>query len=127
MSQSPLGPGETVSLVLEYHSEISGVAPRPDFEIQILSPEGEAQAPGGGDAALLAMSDSSRLFTFDAVVGQKYAIEYSYDMETWKSSPVTVTAGANRAQWLDQGPPKTDCHPSKCASKYYRVVPVAAE
>lgn len=127
VSNSPLGPGETVSLVLEYHSKISGVAPRPDFEVQILNPEGEPQAPGGGEPALRVLSDSSKLFSFDAVVGKTYQIEYSYDMITWKVSPVTVTAGANRAQWLDQGEPKTDCHPSECTSRYYRVVEVVED
>ena len=127
VSNSPLGPGETVSLVLEYHSETSGVAPRPDFEVQILDPTGQPQAPQGGRPALRQLADSSKVFSFDSVVGQTYQIQYSDDMTTWVTSPVTVTAGANRAQWLDQGRPKTDCHPSECPSRYYRVVPVVTD
>lgn len=124
VSQLPLGPGETVSLVLEYHSSISGVAPRPDFEVQILSPAGQVTTPDGSSAALRTLVDSAKVFSFDSIVGEKYRVEYSYDMVNWQISPVTVTAGANRAQWLDQGPPKTDCHPSECTTRFYRAIQI---
>lgn len=62
------------------------------------------------------------MFEFDATIGADYRIQYSSDLKIWSDSPTLVTAGANRVRWLDQGPPKTDCHPAECPNRYYRAV-----
>jgi len=56
------------------------------------------------------------------VPGQVYYIEYSNDLHTWKTVTPSGTSDANRIQWIDNGPPKTDSFPSKGSPRFYRVV-----
>ncbi|MDP0492504.1 MAG: hypothetical protein Q7Q71_15770 [Verrucomicrobiota bacterium JB023] len=68
--------------------------------------------------------DKTSLFTFEAEIGKTYRIDYSEDAVTWTSSESLVTAGSSRVYWLDQGPPKTDCHPAECGTRFYRAVAI---
>jgi len=43
-------------------------------------------------------------------------------MNNWKTATPSVTASANRTQWYDDGPPKTDSKPMSSSSRYYRVI-----
>ena len=123
-SNEVLAQGESRSLTLEYHSPTAGINPRADFEIQVQETPVVVDRDGAapGDTSLETLNDSSVVFGFSAVVGARYAIEYSSDMVVWNRSPQEVTAGSNFVNWLDQGLPKTDCHPSNCESRYYRAV-----
>ena len=38
------------------------------------------------------------------------------------SMPPPITAAANRVQWLDDGPPKTESKPIGPASGFYRII-----
>ncbi|MGD9420389.1 MAG: fibronectin type III domain-containing protein [Verrucomicrobiota bacterium JB025] len=123
---SVLEPGESVTLSIEYHSSTSGDAPRPAFEIDVLYPDGssagDSAVEDGDGPQLINYRDEAKLFEFDAVVGQRYRIQYATDLGNWIDSPTVITAGANRVQWLDQGPPKTECHPAQCPVRFYRAV-----
>jgi hypothetical protein len=37
-----------------------------------------------------------------------------------------ITAPANRVQWIDAGPPKTDSNPAQQTARYYRVILLTA-
>lgn len=122
-SDEIFSPGESRTIVLEYHSPTSGIEPRPDFEVQVLERElDNSPVSIPLEAALQTLRDSSVVFNFSATIGASYAIEYSSDMVTWVRSPAQVTAGSNWVTWLDQGLPKTNCHPSDCPTRYYRAV-----
>ena len=69
-----------------------------------------------------ALGDGSMLVEFTAVPGHTYAIQYSSDMNTWRTAVPAITAPANRVQWIDAGPPKTDSPPQSQPARYYRVV-----
>jgi uncharacterized repeat protein (TIGR01451 family) len=57
-----------------------------------------------------------------SIPGRTYTIIYSDNgMVTWKVATPSITANANRTQWYDDGPPKTDSKPSNC-SRLYRVI-----
>jgi hypothetical protein len=124
---TPLAPGEEVTLHLEYYSATSTWDPRPDLVVRLLYPEGNPNNPAGdpaGDpagATLSSLRDKAKVFEFDATIGRSYRIQYSSDLTEWADAEDIVVAGANRVQWLDQGPPKTSCHPAKCPVRYYRV------
>lgn len=127
-SETPLAPGETLTVNLEYHSPTSGITPRPGFATEVLLP---ALAPDGtsapATATLSTTADSARLLAFDAVIGNRYAIEYSNDTVTWIRSEAPLTAGSRTVFWLDQGLPKTNCHPSLCGRRFYRAIPLSEE
>ena len=59
---------------------------------------------------------------FASVPGKTYTIVYSDDMKSWKTAVPAVTASANRTQWYDDGPPKTDSWPGERGKRFYRVV-----
>lgn len=128
LHEEDVPPGESITMNLEYHSSDSRSGPQPDFEIDLLYPNpAPEEVPGQGDASLVMMRDEARVFAFEAAVGARYRIQYSEDMQEWRDSPGIVTAGANRVRWIDQGPPKTDCHPAECPTRYYRAVRLDGE
>jgi hypothetical protein len=43
-------------------------------------------------------------------------------MQTWKTANPIITAPANRVQWYDDGPPKTESKPTSIGSRFYRVM-----
>ncbi|MDA0766424.1 MAG: fibronectin type III domain-containing protein [Verrucomicrobia bacterium] len=121
---SPVAVGEAVVLQLEYYSPTLSQLPSPGFELTLFAPDppGPVLPPTMIGAGLYRMPGGAILFEFDAIPGVAYRIQYSNDMSTWHDSPTTVTAGGNRVQWLDQGPPRTSIHPREAALRYYRAV-----
>ena len=121
-------PGGSVTLVLEYHSPTSRERPTPAITALNALP-GETPAIDPGDTTpdrVSPMSDGSMLLEFRSTPGQLYQIQYSHDLATWHNSPAIITATANRTQWLDQGLPKTNCHPADCQIRLYRVIEMPA-
>ncbi|YCM43786.1 PQQ-binding-like beta-propeller repeat protein [Verrucomicrobiaceae bacterium 227] len=121
-------PGGSVTLVLEYHSPTSRERPTPAITALNTLP-GETPVIDPGDTSpdrVSPMSDGSMLLEFRSTPGQLYQIQYSHDLATWHNSPAIITATANRTQWLDQGLPKTNCHPADCQIRLYRVIEMPA-
>ena len=71
-------------------------------------------------------SDGSLLIEFTSVPGYIYTIQYKSDLEdeeeTWKNAVPAIQAVADRTQWLDDGPPKTDSRISETSQRFYRVI-----
>ncbi|TMP96834.1 MAG: hypothetical protein E6L09_14400 [Verrucomicrobia bacterium] len=67
-------------------------------------------------------TDGTMLIEFAAVPGQVYSIQYCDDFINWKTAIPSVTTGANRIQWIDNGPPKTECLPNLRLQRFYRVI-----
>jgi hypothetical protein len=122
--RKPIAAGESVTLTLEYLSQNSRQAPEPELALELLLPGKVAGGPPQGmePGRIVVLPDSSVLLEFPSSPGERYAIQYSIDMEAWVTSPTIVTAVANRTQWVDQGLPRTACHPAVCPSRMYRVV-----
>ena len=61
------------------------------------------------------------LVEFESVPGRNYSVQYSEDAfaTTYTAQP-SITATANRTQWIDSGPPKTISVPG--GSRFYRVI-----
>ena len=64
------------------------------------------------------------LIEFSSRAGSLYEIQYSDKPTEWKLSPTRIRATANRTQWIDRGPPRTDTHPSDKSTRFYRVVEI---
>ncbi len=73
-----------------------------------------------GETALL--PDGSFRVRFSSDLNRSYLIQYSEDMRAWKTAfpPVNGTGGV--AEWIDDGPPKTETHPRLLGSRFYRVI-----
>ncbi|MDB4438303.1 hypothetical protein N9195_01800 [bacterium] len=122
-----IAPGESVNLVLEYHSPSSREVPTPTFSVTPQLPFNPPNVvPAGKEPdKLMVMQDRTILLEFETTPGKRYQIQYSPDMQIWHASPAVIEANANRTQWFDQGLPKTNCHPKDCNMRLYRVVEIA--
>ena len=123
-SALPLGVGSNVVLLVEYYVP-TRVAPT---NLIYTVEAGPPMMPPVTTGTILSinrtvvLADGSVLVEFSAVPGQIYAIQYSSDLVTWRTAVPAITAPANRVQWIDAGPPKTDSRPAQQSARYYRVV-----
>ena len=119
---TPVGIGETVTLVLEY--SVPGRS-GPGQPVITAYPElPKALTAGSGGFAIdrcEVLEDRSVLIEFTSTPGSRYAIEYTGTDGEWMVSPVIITASANRTQWIDRGPPHTSTHPSQARMRFYRM------
>jgi hypothetical protein len=69
-----------------------------------------------------AMVNGHLVIEFQAVPGATYVVQYSSDLETWKTAQPPIVAPVDRVQWIDSGPPKTDSQPTNVSSRFYRVL-----
>lgn len=123
--------GDSIDLIAEYFRPSLDPDFTPSFEVEVLAaPEGEPVAADSGIEVtrMIILSNGDVLIEITSQPGATYAIEYSPDMSpsSWIRVRSTVTAAANRLQWIDNGPPKTDSHPSEAASRFYRFALIAA-
>ncbi|YCM43789.1 PQQ-binding-like beta-propeller repeat protein [Verrucomicrobiaceae bacterium 227] len=125
----PLEAGASVEFTLEYFSGTSRTAPDPEIALALIQPDPQTIEIVSATELdrILPLADKSVLLEFASIPGTRYAIQYSHDMVTWFSSPTVIKATANRTQWLDQGLPRTNCHPAECPIRAYRLLtlPVA--
>lgn len=121
---TPIEAGESVTLVLEYFSKESRSMPTPKLAVELIlpAPIPPEEPVGVLPDRIVRLPDDGVLVEFSTLPGRRYQLQYSSDMSIWLPSPGIVSAGANRVQWLDQGPPKTACHPRDCPMRFYRVV-----
>ncbi len=120
-----LGPNASVELTAEFYVPDRATLPPLEFEIE---PLGEAEVPipiatsGAGPSRILRLDDGSMLVEMGVEIGKTYRIEYSCGKSEWKAASGEVKASSNRLQWIDNGPPKTECHPSEAPTRFYRLV-----
>ncbi|MEI8197466.1 MAG: hypothetical protein WCI73_16340 [Phycisphaerae bacterium] len=66
------------------------------------------------------------LIEFTAVPGQTYYIQYTASLtDPWKTVYPTIVAPVDKLQWIDSGPPGTECAPSLAPNRFYQVIHVA--
>ncbi len=124
--QRSLGAGEAVNLVVEFYSRVRPWTGTPRFEV---SPEVVSLPPGPDGTPfsvdrVVPLDAGSLLIEFSATPGRRYFIEYGDNLAEWIRSPLGVTAGGTRVQWVDSGPPKTFPAPNGESQRYYRVIAV---
>lgn len=114
-----------VSFTLEYYS-----AARTAFDTPTFSVVAVGDPFTGPDDSLTASLNprvilgegKDVLLEFESRSGKEYLIQYSFDLGTWKTVPSVIAGTGSKVQWLDNGPPKTECHPSTCSTRYYRLI-----
>jgi hypothetical protein len=68
------------------------------------------------------LEDGRFLVRFESALNRSYQIQYSEDVEEWRTAFPTVIGNGGVVQWIDDGPPKTWKHPSEVGNRFYRVV-----
>jgi VCBS repeat-containing protein len=121
----PVAPGGSIDFVIEYYVP-NRVAPNP-----VLSAEAAAPTPPpnpAGDAQRILrqfkVSDGGMLLEFDSVSNRTYYVQYSSNFADWKTALPAIKGTGEHAQWIDNGPPKTEIPPSQSPIRFYRVLMV---
>jgi hypothetical protein len=118
-----VAPGEAAELVIEYY-----VSNRRTPVAQLCAQPASVSSPTQQDGITVTMrgpmrlANGSALIEFQAVPGRVYYVQYSHDLRNWKTVTPGVSSGANRIQWIDNGPPKTESYPSDRSVRFYRVI-----
>ncbi len=119
-----LAPGATQKITLEYYSEDRATIPQPQFELVAATPA--TLTPAGLSTALqprATLASGNVLLELNSIAGQSYYIQYTGDpAAAWKTALPKVEGTGNRIQWLDNGPPKTESHPSTVPARFYRIL-----
>ena len=125
---SPVPAGGSVTFFLEYYVPDRVTIPAPTFLAELvpvaapLNPTGTVQSILRNPPVVLV--DGSVLIDYATVSGGTYYIQYSADMTTWNTVfPAQIGTGSTR-QWIDNGPPKTEAHPSTVGTRFYRIIRV---
>jgi len=118
----PLAPGATVSFLIEYYRANRSPNFQPAFLVQEILPV-TVTATG----SVLAINSTNLingrfLIEFTATPGRTYAVQYSSNLLNWVTATPNIVAPANRVQWYDDGPPKTESLPSSVGSRFYQVI-----
>jgi len=123
----PLAGGASVVISVEFFRPSMDPDFTPVYEVELLAVAETLPAAGtsGVNVTLFQeLSNGDMLIEVASIPGHEYAIEYSDNLEDWFRVQQTVTAVANRLQWIDNGPPKTAVHPSEVDQRFYRLVDV---
>jgi uncharacterized repeat protein (TIGR01451 family) len=113
---SALGPGEAVTLNMEYYLRLP--VPDPELSVEVIEPPAPPVI-----TRIEVLAEGSVQLEFTSVPGHTYTVQYSDDgLQTWKNAVPPISAAGNRVQWIDDGPPKTDAHPESLNSRMYRVL-----
>ncbi len=116
-------PGENVDLTIEYfvpdlRTPDAQLCAQP---VAATTPPQQTGTPVMIDR-YVRLSDGSFLIEFKSVPGQLYYIQCCEDFNHWTTVTPGVSNSANRIQWIDNGPPKTDSFPTKRPCRFYRVI-----
>lgn len=120
---SVLAVGATTRITIEYFSPDRATVPNPTFEL--VGATGTAVNPEGATTALkprATLSGGNVLLEFNSATGKSYYIQYTTDLSNWKTALPKVDGTGNRIQWIDNGSPKTESHPSSVSRRFYRIL-----
>lgn len=116
-----LAAGESVDLLLEYFVPTRLPVPNPTLlavEVPVVNTQSnDGTAPD--IRRMVNLAPGKILVEFDSVAGRTYTVLYGDDPATTNAAQPTITATANRTQWIDSGPPKTISVPG--GARFYRV------
>jgi hypothetical protein len=118
----PIAADAGVDLVIEYYRASRAAISQPSFVSQ-----DAAQLSVASNGQVIEIDRNPQLLAgrflieFSAVPGRHYAMQYSSDLKNWTTTLPTITAPADKVQWYDDGPPKTQSKPT-AGTRFYRVL-----
>jgi hypothetical protein len=121
----PVASGQSVDFLIEFYR-----ANRQPFTQPVYSPTITIPGSSNPDGRFFSIDRAQlvqgnrMLIEFTTDVGKRYLVQYRNNITNavWQSAFPAVTAGANRVQWFDDGPPKTESPPGAVGNRFYRVI-----
>jgi len=121
----PIAGGATGSLFIQYYVP-SRIPPAPTLIPEVLGTDyGAAKLPPTAQVinSCQRQPDGSFMIEFYANANYTYRVQYCSALgEGWSTAAGTITGTGGMVQWIDNGPPKTDSHPSTKPSRFYRIM-----
>jgi len=74
------------------------------------------------DGAASRLPDGTFRLQFSSDLNRNYLIQYSDDLDYWKTADTLLLGTGQLVEWIDRGPPDTDLHPAVVGSRSYRVI-----
>jgi hypothetical protein len=58
---------------------------------------------------------------FETLIHHSYQVQYSEDLQSWKTAPGFIAGDGNVVGWIDQDAPETEGHPEAQSARFYRL------
>jgi alpha-tubulin suppressor-like RCC1 family protein len=119
----PLTPGASLDLTIEYFVP-NRSAPSASLIVEAVDPIPVLDYSGTPQENLRSRTLVGGIHLIDVrtLAGRTYYVQYSSDLESWRSAFPPATGTGSTVQWVDNGPPKTDSHPRTQTRRFYRVL-----
>jgi len=120
----PLPANEDIEFLVQYFSATGKIDFLPNYKIEILTSSkgtGELTSQLAVGCTVSQQTDGSIVLEWNSIPGHTYYIRYSHDLTDYTVVLPGVVAEADRCQWVDQGPPDTESHPTTAGARFYQV------
>jgi Bacterial Ig domain/Immunoglobulin domain/PKD-like domain len=124
-SHAGVTPGSYVDFVLEYYVP-SRIQPNPTLTPVLVPP-----AQGGGVAVsgfqqhinrVLMLPNKTFLIEFSTLTNRLYYLQYTLNLQLWKTASPAIRGNGTKIQWIDNGQPKTESPPATTPRRFYRLI-----
>jgi uncharacterized repeat protein (TIGR01451 family) len=126
-----LAANQTVSLLLQYYVPTRSPFAFSNSQLSVFAvPPVVFPAPGSAAVStnlsisrIVPLTNGNMLIEWPAVTNRTYTVVYSDNVlfSNAMVAPPSITALANRLQWIDYGPPTTTNLPANTGARFYRV------
>lgn len=118
-------PGQSVDVLIQFFPRDHKTIPAPIYSIEEINPPviPPLNYASGQIQPHIKLRNGYSFLEFSTKRGVTYHIQYSADLQIWKTAQPVVTGTGAKAQWIDEGPPRTESKPSQGTIRYYRVIP----
>jgi len=119
----PIAAGASIDLTIEYFVPSRSV-PSATLVSEVVQPDVPPTPLGTVQAIMrsLRLPDGTYLIDFRTLSNRTYYVQYSSDLQTWKTALPPIAGTGSGVQWVDNGPPKTDQWPGTQTNRFYRVL-----
>jgi hypothetical protein len=120
----PIPPGGSADLTIEYYVP-NFQTPNPTLSADVVGPAVQPAPPSVTFVPTtreMRMANGDFLLEFESLASRIYFVQYSMDMQSWKTAWPSVAGTGNRIQWIDNGAPRTESAPTGQACRFYRIV-----
>jgi hypothetical protein len=120
-----LPPGQSVEVPIRFFPRDHKTIPAPTYSIEEINPPVIPPLNYASEQIQphIKLRNGYSFLEFSTQRGVTYYIQYSADLQIWKTAQPVVMGTGTKAQWIDEGPPRTESKPYQGAIRYYRIIP----